>query len=80
MNFNTEQLKKIIGILIVLAAAIIILPQILSFIFGIARIIILISVALAIAFFANKTMINLKKPIITVKSNPNETNSANEEK
>lgn len=60
MQINKEKLKVIGGALIVLAAIAVMFNQVFSFAFGIVRMISMILIAVAIAYFITNVMVRLR--------------------
>jgi predicted lipid-binding transport protein (Tim44 family) len=71
MQINKEKLKVIGGALIVLAAVAVMFNQVFSFAFGLVRMVSMILIALAIAWFITNVMVRLrgnKKPSKTIQT------------
>ena len=81
MQINKEKLKVIGGALIVLAAIAVMFNQVFSFAFGIVRMVSMILIAVAIAYFITNVMVRLggkRQAGNTINSAKNPENSDNE--
>jgi predicted lipid-binding transport protein (Tim44 family) len=81
MQINKEKLKVIGGALIVLAAIAVMFNQVFSFAFGIVRMISMILIAVAIAYFITNVMVRLRgkrRAANTINAAKNPENSDNE--